>query len=153
MVNEKPCVVVDMMQVRDDPDPPSPATATTAAASSAVKKVPMKILDPATRDLEAGILQAMQRGDFNRLSTALIQGGAANHQLPMEKGGYTALMAAAAKGNLRMVKRLLLSGVDPSLRDHQVRRRQTASTKTSCCLTLTPSSVSLLLSVYRGEVH
>lgn len=111
-VNEQSCVVVDMMQLPSEEAGPA---GQPAAASPA--KTSQRILDPPTRELEQGITAAMQRGDFNQLSTGLIKGANPNHQLPMDKGGQTALMAAAAKVNLRMVNRLLMADVDPTLRD------------------------------------
>ena len=71
-----------------------------------------RILDPATRLLDKGIATAIRNGDFNDLSAALIQGADPNYQMVNSSGGYTALMAAAMKSNVRMVRRLLLKAVD-----------------------------------------
>lgn len=100
------CIVLDMMQVFQQPRSPQPPQKDESKPS------PTKILDPATRLLRQGILTAINRNDFNDISSALIKGADANYRLDDKDGGYTALMAAAMKGNMRMVKRLLLNQVD-----------------------------------------
>eukprot|EP01031_Cornospumella_fuschlensis_P043244 gene43244-52857_t len=113
-------VVLDMYQTNPDEliEPPSkaskpapglPSNPTQASSQQAAK---VKVLDPATRKLDSGILLAMQCGDFKDISAALIQGANPDYQMPMEKGGYTALMAAASRVNVRMVSRLLVSDVN-----------------------------------------
>jgi len=62
--------------------------------------------------MDKGIAIAIRNGDFNDLSTALIQGADPNYQTASSNGGHTALMAAAMKGNVRMVRRLLLKAVN-----------------------------------------
>lgn len=102
------CIIVDMMQVfQKTPIEQEPAKTASPAKGNATK-----ILDPATRSLKQGILTAIQRGDFNDISSALIRGANPDYQLDEKDGGYTALMAAALKGNLRMVNRLLLNQVN-----------------------------------------
>jgi hypothetical protein len=105
------CIIVDMMQVyhKPTPDTISEPTKNSGASKSTVTT---KILDPATRELKQGILTAIQKNDFNGISSALIRGASPDYQLELKDGGYTALMAASLKGNLRMVKRLLLNQVN-----------------------------------------
>lgn len=71
---------------------------------------PRKVLDPATRILEQGIVRAMSKGDFTELSSALIQGANPHHRVTNNPKyiGCTPLMAAAARGNESMVRRLLM---------------------------------------------
>ncbi len=121
-LGQQACMVVDMMQVSSKAESSSPASSPApfaATDNTVMKGTPTRILDPATRELERGILLAIQRADFNLISSALIKGASPSYQLSVEKGGYTALMASAMKGNVRMVKRLLLSSVDVTARSQQ----------------------------------
>lgn len=101
-------VIIDMAQMPSagqsvkKNEPASKPIATSCPAS--------KILDPATRMLEKGIDLAVKNGDFNEISSALMQGANAEHQ--SKTNGFTALMAATVQCNVRMVKRLLMKGVD-----------------------------------------
>ena len=107
------CILVDMMQIYS-----SPHTSTSTNVDPQTKSAAAtKILDPATRLLREGILVALQKNDFNDISAALMKGANPDFQLEEAAGGYTALMAAAMRGNLRMVKRLLLHGVDATKRN------------------------------------
>jgi hypothetical protein len=105
------CMVIDMAQVVSKPLPPAPALV-SAVGTAAVSR----ILDPATRLLDRGIQTAVKNGDFNDVSSALMQGANADHQTASSatgsQGGYTALMAACLHCNIRMVKRLVMKGVD-----------------------------------------
>lgn len=98
-------VVVDMAQVESQ----IPSVQASSSRSS-------KILDPASRLLQRGIIVALEKGNFDDLSAALIQGADADVQTPLSGkfGGSTALMAAVAHSNIRMVKRLLLKDVNPA---------------------------------------
>ena len=89
-----------------------PIQAGTTSNTNEHMKTSHRILDPATRLLDKGIATAIRNGDFNDLSAALIQGADPNYQMVSSSGGYTALMAAATKSNVRMVRRLLLKAVD-----------------------------------------
>jgi hypothetical protein len=102
------CIIVDMMQVYHKPTPDTLSEPTKNSKSTTTTK----ILDPATRELKQGILTAIQKNDFNGISSALIRGANPDYQLELKDGGFTALMAASLKGNLRMVKRLLLNQVN-----------------------------------------
>jgi len=126
---QESCIIVDMMQVYNGNNHTADTTTQSSGATTSAVSIPSanttpnkgkKILDPPTRLLGKGILTAIQRGDFNDISSALIQGANPNHQLDITEGGYTALMAAAMKTNIRMVKRLLLSEVNVLLKskDH-----------------------------------
>ncbi|RYH10229.1 transcription factor Iwr1, partial [archaeon] len=117
-------VVLDMYQTHPDDleanqqpsktSKPSPDHSLLSNLTQPATQQPtkVKVLDPASRQLEKGILLAIEKGDFNGIATALIQGANPDHQIPMEKGGYTALMAAASRVNVRMVNRLLVSDVN-----------------------------------------
>lgn len=102
-----PFIVLDMMQMYNQQQGSVPTPSSVPTNGGEIKRTPVKILDPTTRLLDNGITKAIQRADFNDISSALIQGGNPNYQQPIEKGGYTILMAAAFKLNLRMVKRVL----------------------------------------------
>lgn len=78
------------------------------------------ISNPPTRRLDSAIEVAWTKNDFNDLAFAILQGADINYQRPLPasapacgdvtdqlQGGETALMAAARRGNLRMVTRLL----------------------------------------------
>jgi len=117
------CVVIDMAQLATKVDQKLPITNIGKAPDcfgdgGRLASVPTsRILDPATRTLDRGILTAIKVGDFNDVSAALMQGANADHQTAAtigagKVGGYTALMAAAMHCNLRMVKRLITKGVD-----------------------------------------
>jgi hypothetical protein len=110
------CVIIDMAQMMG-----KPAVAAVPAPAPAPSVTPLKaptsrILDPATRTLERGILTAVKNGDFNDVSAALMQGANVDHQTAPgsdgKVGGYTALMAATLHCNIRMVRRLVTKGVD-----------------------------------------
>lgn len=118
IVGKESCIVVDMTQIFQQPANAANATSGSAgtgptAATNTASPAKSKVLDPATRLLGQGILVAIQKGNFDDLSRALIQGADAKYQLEAEKGGYTALMAACMKMNLRMVKRIM--GYEPSV--------------------------------------
>jgi len=112
-------VIIDMAQLVTKSQRVEPALAVATAAPAS--KVPVsRILDPATRMLDRGIIQAMKNGDFNDISSALMQGANADHQTAaacttlgaQTSSGCTALMAATLHCNIRVVKRLLTKGVD-----------------------------------------
>lgn len=126
------CIIVDMTQVFQPPPPPE------SEKKENVKSSGTKILDPATRLLRQGILSAVSRNDFNDISSALIKGADANYRLDDKDGGYTALMVAAMKGNVRMVKRLLLNQVDVTVQNKDgvtaldLVKKPTRSTQKDC---------------------
>jgi hypothetical protein len=124
-VGEESCIIVDMMQIYktssnsnesiNDKSHDSSSVVTTKSLPSS----PSKVLDPATRILHRGMITAFKKNDFNDLSTALIQGANPNYQISLDSSeegglirGFTPLMIAVSKGNLRMVKRLLLTSVN-----------------------------------------
>lgn len=113
-------VIIDMAQMVTKSQRVDPVV-TASSAAPVVSKVPVsRILDPATRMLDRGIIQAMKNGDFNDVSSALMQGANADHQTAVActtlgtqaSSGCTALMAATLHCNIRVVKRLLTKGVD-----------------------------------------
>ena len=113
-------VIIDMAQMVTKTRTPLTNSALVAPAASVPKAPVSRILDPATRMLDRGIIQAMKNGDFNDISSALMQGANADHQTAVActtlgsatSSGCTALMAATLHCNIRMVKRLLTKGVD-----------------------------------------
>jgi hypothetical protein len=137
VLGRESCIVVDMMQITNpselaemklhhqqllqlqSQDSASCSSTTAATTANATSTTPsrQKILSPPTRALARGILTALKNGDFADISSALIQGADANHCIEVDKGGYSALMVAAMKCNLRMVKRLLADTADVLLRD------------------------------------
>eukprot|EP01032_Pedospumella_encystans_P012591 gene12591-14559_t len=113
-------VIIDMAQMVTKTRTPLTNSTLVAPAASVPKAPVSRILDPATRMLDRGIIQAMKNGDFNDISSALMQGANADHQTAVAcatlgsatSSGCTALMAATLHCNIRMVKRLLTKGVD-----------------------------------------
>lgn len=101
-------VIIDMSQIpsKGPSDKKREVILNPVAKSSPASKV----LDPATRMLERGIDKAVKNGDFNEISSALMQGANGEHQ--SKTNGFTPLMAATLHCNVRMVKRLLMKGVD-----------------------------------------
>lgn len=118
------CIVVDMMQITNMKELEAKRAAEAqlnAASSPTIQSQPQskaptpsktKVLDPATRALARGIQTAIKNGDFNDISDALLQGANPDYQQENDKGGYTALMVACMKCNLRMVKRLLVENIN-----------------------------------------
>eukprot|EP01034_Spumella_vulgaris_P025307 gene25308-31748_t len=95
-------------------------TVTIASAGTTPQNAAaVKVLDPATRQVERGIKQAIERNDFHDLNYALQLGGNPNHQIHEKLGGHTALMAATIQCNLNLVKRLLSSQVSVTLRNRE----------------------------------
>lgn len=106
------CIVVDMMQITNMKELEVKRAAEQSSMQPLFTPSKTKILDPATRALARGILVAIKNGDFSDISEALLQGANPSYRLDDEKGGYTALMAACMKSNVRMVKRLISENVD-----------------------------------------
>ncbi len=92
---------------------------TTESHKASSGTAAVKILSPAARAMDSGIKLALSCGDFSGISEALLKGADANFQQRPADGGYTALMCAAAHGQVRVARRLLLrgGGVDVSLRN------------------------------------
>lgn len=110
--SENACVIVDTMQIYEAPKSRPIIPSASLPAATVVSPTKTKILDPPTRLLAKGINTALQRGDFNDLSAALIQGADPDYRTDDAQGGNTALMVSVQRCNLRMVKRLLLRNVD-----------------------------------------
>jgi hypothetical protein len=72
-----------------------------------------RILDPASRAMDAAVESAFQSGDFASVFRALEIGANANFQT--QRHGITALMAAAFHGDVKVVSMLLNKGADPSI--------------------------------------
>jgi ankyrin repeat protein len=80
-----------------------------------LKKGKTKVLNPATRALEAAIVRAHRTGDFTDLSLAISSG--ADLTLRTSEEGLTALIAAASHLHLRLVTRLLAHQTDVLVAD------------------------------------
>ena len=119
--SQQPYIVIDMAQMARKSSTVTSVTSavstTTAAeaATSSPARITARILDPASRLLDRGITTAMKSGDFNDISSALMQGANPDHQ---NINGFTALMVAAQHCNIRMVKRLLMKSVDVTKENH-----------------------------------
>ncbi len=103
-------VVVDMNQVDDESD-------VTEVKNVPVKKGGAVILDPASRRLHEGIKMAIDSNDFTLMNDGFKIGGNVDYQTSVNDGSYTCLMAAAMKGNVRMVKTILNRGANSLLKD------------------------------------
>ena len=103
-------VVVDMNQLDGEPD-------AINVKNVAVKKAGATILDPASRKLDEGIKMALDKNDFTLMNEGLKIGGNVDYQANVTDGSYTCLMAAAIRGNARMVKTLLTRGANSLLKD------------------------------------
>jgi hypothetical protein len=97
-------VLVDMSQVTRQP--------ATSAIAPINKSSTTKIVDPATRKLEAAINVAYKSGDFNLVMQAINAGANINYRTSPATDGRNVLMCAAHHCNTRMVKQLLARGVD-----------------------------------------
>lgn len=100
--SEQSIAIIDMQQIKrnntvDDMVNTLPTISSLSATNhlSPLVITPTRILDPATRLLDKGITLAVKTGDFNQISSALIQGADANYQTSQDSGGYTALMVAS----------------------------------------------------------
>ena len=103
-------VVVDMNQLEGESDAAN-------VKNVAVKRTGATILDPASRKLDEGIKVSLDKNDFTLMNEGLKIGGNVDYQTNVSDGSYTCLMAAAIRGNVRMVKTLLTRGANSLLKD------------------------------------
>eukprot|EP01038_Epipyxis_sp_PR26KG_P006950 gene6950-9505_t len=117
-VGEESIVIVDMLQQTET------TTSNNYSFTNANQNISpkTKILDPSTRQLSEGIIIALEKNDFNLMSNAIMKGANIDYQISQSQAkggrylGYTALIVAVIQNNIRMVRRLLIKGANPTFK-------------------------------------
>jgi len=98
---------VESTSLRQEKEPSRSNTSTASGnKSSGSAKKGTRVLDPITRMLDASIQSALATGDFTDMVNAIDQGADINYQRT-QSDGYTCLMAAVQKSNLKVVSKIL----------------------------------------------